>query len=301
MTRIPIVRCQARNGSLLVREGLNITFYLRRPHEEIVQAVLVSLEAYLRAVGSDVLGWYPDMEGDWWELDARGWGVVRQEALRGSPHLLLSDTPSGASQYAFEYCGKSPHTPWVIQNPDSVCAVEFSLPASLLEKQGAGWVRTLAVELAALLPFTSGHAGPAFSALTDLVGVSRWLQPRRDRYPGMHVPELSECSWHLGARVPGVHWLTFLGPPVLEALGGVSGLRGRLASPDISVHALGSERAVVTLGEWPDAGDTEQGRTLPLHRELARVLEPWLYHRPSFGHDPEEEAALRRWERRFLD
>jgi len=39
---------------------------------------------------------------------------------------------------------------------------------------------------------------------------------------------------------------------------------------------LEDERAVITLGEWPDAGDTQQSRELPLQRELARVLEPWL-------------------------
>jgi hypothetical protein len=301
MNRIPIVRCQAKNGALLVREGLNITFYLRQAHEDVVQAMLASLETYLRAVGPNVLGWYPDLEGDWQELDAKGWDTIRQNAMRGSPHLLLSDTPGGASQYAFEYYGKSPHTPWVIQKPDAVCAVEFFLPTNILEEQGSGWVRKLAFELAVLLPFASGHAGLAFSALTQLVGVSRWIQPQRTRYPGMYVPELEDCSWHLGTRVPDVNWLTFLGPPVLEALGGTSSLRARLTSPDTSVQALDSERAVVTLGAWPDAGDTEQGHPLPLHRELARVLEPWLYRRRYFGHDPEEEAELRRFERRFLD
>ena len=62
-----------------------------------------------------------------------------------------------------------------------------------------------------------------------------------------------------------------------------------------------AERAVVTLGEWPEAGDTEQGQTLPAYRELARVLEPWLYHREKvFSRDfPREDT--RRWERRFLD
>jgi Protein of unknown function (DUF3396) len=60
------------------------------------------------------------------------------------------------------------------------------------------------------------------------------------------------------------------------------------------------ERAVVTLGEWPEAGDTEQGRDLPLHRELARVLEPWLYQRQIAWNGFTLED-MRRWERRFLD
>jgi hypothetical protein len=70
---------------------------------------------------------------------------------------------------------------------------------------------------------------------------------------------------------------------------------------DVVIHAgeLDGERAVVTLGEWPEAGDVEQGLTLPAYRELARVLEPWLYEGHQLNSDfPPED--LRRWERRFL-
>jgi hypothetical protein len=57
---------------------------------------------------------------------------------------------------------------------------------------------------------------------------------------------------------------------------------------------------VVTLGKWPEAGDTEQGHTLPAYRELARVLEPWLHmKRACWGGFSAED--MRRWERRFLD
>jgi hypothetical protein len=94
--------------------------------------------------------------------------------------------------------------------------------------------------------------------------------------------------------------LTFLGQPVLGGLGGAAALRARLHSPDTTVRELDGERAVVTLGEWPEAGDLEQGRTLPAYRELARVLEPWLYEGPPFEKDFSPEDR-RRWERRFLD
>jgi hypothetical protein len=76
-------------------------------------------------------------------------------------------------------------------------------------------------------------------------------------------------------------------------------LRSRLRSPGTTVQQLEGGRAVVTLGEWPEAGDTEQGRTLPAYRELARVLEPWLYQGRELLDFPPED--MRRWERRFLD
>ncbi|KFA90277.1 type VI immunity family protein [Archangium violaceum] len=58
-----------------------------------------------------------------------------------------------------------------------------------------------------------------------------------------------------------------------------------------------SERAVITLGRWPGAGDTEQGDTLPAYRELARVLGQWLYQNTA----PRTSEETCRWERRFLD
>ncbi len=208
--------------------------------------------------------------------------------------------PSDASQYAFQYYGKPLDTFTSGNKPGAVCAVSFWLPPEYLEKHGPARVRELALDLAAPLPFNSGHASLAFNAELQLLGVSAGLRPWCFRYPGMDVPDLGNLSMSLGTRVRGAYWLTFLGQPVLSELGGVAGLHTRLPAPDISVQEMDGERAVVTLGEGPEAGDMEQGRDLPLHRELARVMEPWLYQRriPWNGFTQED---MRRWERRFLD
>ncbi|HEX8697211.1 MAG TPA: type VI immunity family protein, partial [Myxococcaceae bacterium] len=78
------------------------------------------------------------------------------------------------------------------------------------------------------------------------------------------------------------------------------GLRERLKSPETTVQELPGDKAVITLGAWPEAGDLEKGEVLPAYRELARVLEPWLYHRETPMLQQSEEET-RRWERRFLD
>jgi hypothetical protein len=66
------------------------------------------------------------------------------------------------------------------------------------------------------------------------------------------------------------------------------------------VQELATDKVVITLGEWPEAGDLERGEVLPAYRELARVLEPWLFPSPyRMLHRSMEET--RRWERRFLD
>jgi hypothetical protein len=122
------------------------------------------------------------------------------------------------------------------------------------------------------------------------------------RYPGLDVPSAGSASF-LGTRVDGVHWLNFLGPPVLGALGGASGLRDRLRSPESTVEELDGERVLVALGRAPEAGDLKAGRDLPAYRELARVLEPWLaeFQRRDLGSwKGFTEAEVHRWWRRFL-
>lgn len=289
----PQIRIHAEHGALVLRDGLSICFYMCRSHQELAQGVRRALEKYLHAVGPQALGWYVDSEGDWQELDRRGWQVIQEKLSESGGGIVeLYERPDAVSRYGFEYRGRR----FDGDDPDSVCGVAFWLPTEYLHEHGPGRVRELALELGSELPFNSGHAGLAFNFL--------YLPPDFHslalRYPGMDVLQLGTASQELGTRVRGPHWLTFLGQPVLGELGGAAGLRSRLSSPDITVQEMEGDRAVVTLGTWPDAGDTEQGRALPLHRELARVLEPWRHHERYRWRDFSEED-MRRWERRFLD
>ncbi|MET0401064.1 MAG: type VI immunity family protein [Cystobacter sp.] len=296
----PTIRIRAQDGSILIRDGLSMCFYMRRHHHEVAQGVMRSLETFLRILGPEALGWYADDEGDWQELDATGWAHLRSRMQQSSPIVMLKDDPRGASPYRLEYFGKDLGSPFFVRNPQAVCALEYWLPTEFLEEHGPARVRELALALADPLPFNSGHVSLSLNALQQFAGVSDELRRLRRRYAGMDVHGLEHLGLHLGTQVRGPHWLTFLGNPILGELGGAPGLASRLPSPVISVQPLDGERALVTLGEWPEAGDSMQGHALPLHRELARVLEPWLYHEPP-PRDLLSAEDTRRWERRFLD
>lgn len=309
--RYPRVRVHSKYGGLLIRESLSFTFYMHHPHAEVAQSVLRSLDAYLRVIGGPgVLSVYLEEGGAWWSLDDSLWETTRRELLEPSgAHVHLVDETSGESRYKFEYHGKPLKVPslFKLKEQEFVSAVSFWLPTEYLEEHGPHRIRELALELAAPLPFCSGHVGLAFDCDLGLVGISNEVRKWWWRYPGLDVPDLSRLAVRLGPRVRTVAWLTFLGPPVLGAVGGVEGLRSRLRSPDTTVEPLDVGRAVVTLGPWPEAGDTESGQGLPAYRELARVLEPWLYfEEPSevaahFELERQEWEELHRWERRFLD
>jgi Protein of unknown function (DUF3396) len=290
----PRVRIDSQRGLLLIRESVSITFYMKRSHQEVVHHVLNALDVYRRAVGPQALTSYPHPYNEtWYELDDKGWAYIRQHMLEepAAYPFLCSETLG----YEFNYDGLLLE----IHERDPASQVTFVLPTEYLEEHGPGRVRELALELAAELPFNSGHAGLCFHFPETMMGITRPIRDLALRHPGLDIPVARFATSTLGTRVDGVHWLNFLAPPVLGELGGAAGLRARLHSPT-TVQELDGERVVVTLGKWPEAGDTEQGHTLPAWRELARVLEPWLYMKHP-RHDGFSEEDMRRWQRRFLD
>jgi hypothetical protein len=299
----PRVRIDSSLGEkryLCIRESVSITFYMKRSHQEVVREVMRALEVYRRAVGPQALGWYDDPDREISDkLDDKGWAFIRQEMLeKPATSLWLSQSYSETLGYELIYQGRLLEAYEKDEDPTS--AVAFFLPTEYLEEHGPGRVRELALELAAELPFNSGHAGLAFHFPEYILGTTEAIHDLALRHPGLDIAEVCSTSYSIGTRVNGVHWLNFLGQPVLGELGGAAGLRARLHSPDTNVQELEGERVLVTLGKWPEAGDLEQGHTLPAYRELAHVLEPWLYlNRARFGGFPEED--MRRWERRFLD
>ncbi|WP_257451430.1 DUF3396 domain-containing protein [Archangium lipolyticum] len=281
---------------------MRLDFYMRRPHTQMARAVMRSMDTYLDAVGMENLGFYVDDEGDDQVLDEAGWALNRRNLLEDPwPRVILEDVRTGGPErFHFEYYGRHLDNPEWRGAKEHACVASFWLPTEYLEEQGPERVRALALELAAPLPFCSGNGGMAFLGPNDVVGVTKEIQDLCFRYPGMDLPDVALYSYNIGTRVRGPSWLTFLGQPVLGELGGAAALRARLRSPGTMVQELDGDRVLVTLGEWPDAGDTEQGRTLPAYRELARVLEPWFYEGPlpESRFRPEDR---RRWERRFLD
>jgi hypothetical protein len=164
-------------------------------------------------------------------------------------------------------------------------------------------VRALVLELASGLHFATGHAGLSFDSVIGDVFFTPRIRTELLRYPGISLHHGSTPDW-MGTRVDGVHWLNFLGPPVLQELGGASTLRSRLHSPEMTVQAIDGERALITLGDWPEAGDLTRGATLPAYRELGRVLEPCLdkpFTALTFRIEGFTQEEATRWARRFLD
>jgi hypothetical protein len=291
--RYPRIRHHMSNGFLIIRDGVVMTFFIQRHHREISANIRRALDLYRRTVGEEKLRWYTHAEGESQPLDADGWSFIHEKlrSENGWPvDLWESDTQVG--DYRFEYRGRALGTDSYQWSPHAVSAVSFWLPMEYLEEQGPARVRALALALARELPFNTGYASPAFNTLTDELGVDRILLELSTRSPGMDILDIG-MSMRIGTRPKGTYWLNFYGQPLLDELGGAAGLRERLTLPEISVEESQPDKVLVQLGEWPEV-DGE----MRAYRQLARVLEPYLYQE-TIPVLPAEE--MRRWERRFLD
>jgi hypothetical protein len=319
---------------LLAREVVRIAFYMPHDHPDLSAGVLHAIDSYMRAVGQGprTIDFVHISHDEGARLTEEKWGWVRRSLgstkrwsfpedyeawkrreieKRGFERGVLFmggfDSQNG---YRLEYQAR---IPWRPAPEETICSLlTATLPLEYLEAQGPGRVRQLALDMASQLLFASGHAGLALRLYGPLRVSSEAFRTELLRYPGVDLREAWLHEKWMGLRVDGVHWLNFLGPPILTGLGGASALRSRLTSAETTVVALDEERVVVSLGEGPEAGDLASGKTLPAYRELARVLEPWL--EPLFlkqvwapGDEPRytslrlTEEQARRWWRRFLD
>jgi hypothetical protein len=319
---------------LLAREVVRIDFYMPHEHPDLSAGVLHAIDSYMRAVGQgprtinhvylsydegsrlteETWGWVRRslQEKKRWSFpeDYEPWERRETEKRGFERGVLFTGGFDSQNGYRLEYQARIPWRP--VPEETFVSLLTATLPLEYLEAHGPGRVRQLALDMASQLLFASGHAGLALH-LDGLLRVSsEAFRAELLRYPGVDLREAWLHEKWMGLRVDGVHWLNFLGPPILTGLGGAAALRSRLTSAETTVVALDEERVVVSLGERPEAGDLATGKTLPAYRELARVLEPWLeplFLNPLWGASEEPrytslrltEEEARRWWRRFLD
>jgi hypothetical protein len=299
--RYPRFRYYDERGWLGASDALLMCFYLPHSNERIAPAVIRAVELFRERIRPYRLGWNNTGDGQAEPLDEASWERTRRRTLEAGPArsgtLMLEGETHGVGAFYVDYRGLSAvPLPWP-ERKDDVCVLYLRLPTEYLEERGPEHVRTLALELAAELPFSSGYVDFVLcSSSLDSVEALKLIRPR---YRGVHLASPS-ATMQVGTWVEGIHWMNFLGQPVLGKLGGVTGLRERMALPGGSLQEMRGDRVLITLGERPQVGDVEAGETLPQHRALAQILEPYLYRRKTMFGRPVPEELLR-WDRRFLE
>jgi hypothetical protein len=301
---IPVIRVQNDYGDVDVRDGIILCFFMRCSHKELASAMWRALQAYRRAIAPSSLNWYGSDDGDTVPLDDKGWEHIRETMLEhpwtgAARHVSLCEESGEAGGYHFNYDGLQFAHPMNSHKEKATSAVSFSFPSEYLLEHGPAHLRALALEIGRELPFSFGYASLAFVSHPGIwFGLRRKLLGLLERYPGLDLYLLSETSDVIGTGARGAYWLTFLGQPLLGRLGGHEALRGSLPFPEVSFETMEKERLLLTLGEWPDAMDTEKGAPPPQYRTLARLLEPYF---PQEGTvlPPMTPGFMHRWLRRL--
>jgi hypothetical protein len=294
--RYPRLRLFYEGGKrAAVSDALVMCFYMQCTHKRIAPAIMRALDLLRERIHPHRFEWRIKHDGYYAPLD---WEAAREEMLGSGEVVVLRmrDEVMGMGSFYVEYRGLRIPSPWSGREKDA-SSLYLRLPTEFLEEQGPARVRALACELAEEIPFNSGYVDLALCHMHTL-GTGGFIQETQERYLGLHIDDGLQVS--INTWVEGVHWMNFLGQPVLGKLGGVAGLRERLAHPDISLQEMTGERVLLTLGDAPRLGDVQAGEQLPLHRMLAKVLEPHLFFRYASRGHPTPEKHLR-WERRFLD
>ncbi len=132
----------------------------------------------------------------------------------------------------------------------------------------------LAKDLASKLKFIYGHAGYA-------VNMYRFFNSQDENLP---VHALSKRFKGIDLGLPftfqelapkgikSINWLTFLGSPLVDRLGGTAAL-GKALGAENPLHEL-PYGAMVQAGSEPGFGDVNQREELPHYHQVGRVLRP---------------------------
>ena len=295
---LPIFRLRSSyDDRLVARDGIVVSFFIHREHEEVAPAIWRALHTYLRAVPPNSLNWYGAEDGDTLPLDDKGWALIRQQLIErpwgGTWAIDLVEDASETRGYQFEYYGRRLDDPFY---EDPATTVSFTFPTEYLLEHGPDHLRALVFKLAWELPFSFGYASLAVVKHHGIWGAPDFelLEAFLTRYPGMDFYHVWDTSLRIGTQARSASWLTFLGQPLLSRLGGIESLRRALPFPEVSVLPLDSRRVMITLGEWPDAIDTQKGGIPPQYRALALQLKPFVYKEdPRFAPDYNYRWILR--------
>jgi hypothetical protein len=190
------------------------------------------------------------------------------------------------------------------QHPQAMCRI--ALPVDCVSSTVTE-VLELVDDAMAEFPVHWGTAGYAFywkDTDTDIEAYAeRWLGGHLARHPGLATGDCLTWGSFVEHGVANVGWITFIGDAFIGQLGGRDALATAVAGTGITLRWY--DRGVgLQAGPQPELGDVNRRATLPICREVGRILHPVfasddaLEQIPVTGiQDPDRRLA---WLKRFL-
>ena len=261
------------DGTRLVSAVLGMSIFSEASLSSAAGGVLDLYERVLSAVQKTTLRFHatetmrrhkPITKGTWSLLPT--W-LAPDGPQRDYVSLQLKDgeTYQDAPRRKFQIHGYEPKNP--LFNRGRANVVSVALPGS---RQAADLTRLkeLFVHACTVLPMRSGIAGPTLEC-------SRYEGEASETHAwtvGMRLPGLDICRIPMDGQavgtdgLKGVGWLTALGRPLVERLGGMAELKRGWPEEITSIET--PHGVVIQAGDRPRLGDVDHEDTLELYRAI---------------------------------
>ena len=288
-------------GMPLVVDSFVIVFFLDQDRRFDTSPVERAFEMFLSGMGLGHVRLYVDFEGDTRQLPSDPKLILRNYISRPTERgdvteLRLLDTDVSEPRFQAQYVQDPTISPE--EQPYHRGVIWFRVSQEVFATRRED-VIAFARSLTEELPYAYGYASPALSYGESFSAALPFLR----RYPGFDVVHPPTAAWDIGDGPMGPYWINFFGPRLAEKLGGIDALRSQF-SGDFDVSACAHDGVCVTIGKDPQVGDVNRGDVLPLYREFAVWLQPWLrtpkyvyFTDPGGNGDPDAQED---WQQRFL-
>jgi hypothetical protein len=280
---------------------VRLAIFVRKRHRDLAPAAVEALHRLIDAFPPPALSLFAIPSGDWIDFDAKGLKAQVRKALIGRDKPINGNASVWGAQanipdFLVEYTGSAIDLP-IYKN--FAAALWFSIAPDQFVQH-----RDRALELwRDLAEFLDASAGYVDIALE---GDKRRLQALAKRYRHVDISDVDTVSMELGGKMPGVFWLNYLGPKLVEGLGGRAEI-GKVLSPAASIQATAGGPLVIALGSGPSLGDVNRREGDGDRTALARHAHErgLLYVPRKFTYFEEEDElsdkeAQKKWHMRFV-
>ena len=190
-------------------------------------------------------------------------------------------------------------------DPESLSFLTISVPLSwVVERSFAGFAE-LVKEMTTIIEPTHGYAGWGIVTHVTHAGTvpaMNYVAAFAQRFRGLEVDLPVDHSLNLRKKkaIKGINWLTILGTPWVDQLGGIETLKAKFGE-GIGVRSY-DQGVIIQAGSRPLLGDVNVGEKMEPYHRVALALKPIRVDSLSafsldfYGFGPEQTA---KWLARF--
>lgn len=263
-----------KDGRPALRIGLVATMFLADASTRPVrEAVTLAAESYLSAFQSS-LKWakHPRSAhihaiGNGKVPSPRDWLPQHQDGKAWEIGFHGGETNEAASEFQVSAFGPE-------ANRQGVGYFQMYLPLDLFAEHPSTF-QDFVLSFATRLRPLSGYAGIGVLEPLDIHAREAFqstVKQIADRFSGLEIENCGVTSIHASKGIKGVNWLTLLGDPWVQMIGGLDYLRVRLGEEFKLTPYEGG--LMIQAGPKPQIGDAAANRWPAHYVTLAKVLKP---------------------------